>query len=166
MGIHQIDKIASYNGYLQGNSQELDLLFKEMLIVTQEMQKKLVPLFCHCMHPGGILMLGSLETIGQFTDLFSTVDGKSRIFSRTETSLRPESLEFPPSFATGIPVSSWGKAIMKASQNIRTLAEQLTSKYETSIPDHLFQPCFSVAVEYPGRRRMLGWVCYPLTNRK
>ncbi|MDR3540680.1 MAG: chemotaxis protein CheB [Desulfosporosinus sp.] len=32
MGIHQIDKIATYVSYLQENPQELDLLFKELLI--------------------------------------------------------------------------------------------------------------------------------------
>ncbi|MHB1309769.1 MAG: chemotaxis protein CheB [Limisphaerales bacterium] len=32
MGIHQIDKLAGYLRYLQENSQELDLLFKELLI--------------------------------------------------------------------------------------------------------------------------------------
>jgi len=32
MGIHQIDRIASYARYLQENPQELDLLFKELLI--------------------------------------------------------------------------------------------------------------------------------------
>src|SRR6185369_6324711 len=32
MGIHQIDKLAGYVRYLQENSQELDLLFKELLI--------------------------------------------------------------------------------------------------------------------------------------
>ncbi len=32
MGIHQIDKIAVYIRYLQENPQELDLLFKELLI--------------------------------------------------------------------------------------------------------------------------------------
>src|ERR1044071_5911760 len=32
MGIHQINKMAGYVRYLQENSQELDLLFKELLI--------------------------------------------------------------------------------------------------------------------------------------
>ena len=32
MGIHQIDRIGDYVRYLQENSQELDLLFKELLI--------------------------------------------------------------------------------------------------------------------------------------
>jgi two-component system, chemotaxis family, CheB/CheR fusion protein len=32
MGLHQIEKLPAYIRYLQGNSQELDLLFKELLI--------------------------------------------------------------------------------------------------------------------------------------
>jgi chemotaxis methyl-accepting protein methylase len=32
MGIHQIDKIATYVRYLRENSQELELLFRELLI--------------------------------------------------------------------------------------------------------------------------------------
>src|ERR1039458_8140080 len=53
MGIHQINKIADYVRYLQENSQELDLLFKELLIgVTsffrdpaawEELRKKIIP---------------------------------------------------------------------------------------------------------------------------
>jgi CheB methylesterase/CheR methyltransferase, SAM binding domain/CheR methyltransferase, all-alpha domain len=53
MGIHHIDKLAGYVRYLQENSQELDLLFKELLIgVTsffrdpacwEELRKKILP---------------------------------------------------------------------------------------------------------------------------
>jgi two-component system CheB/CheR fusion protein len=53
MGIHQIDKLAGYVRYLQENSQELDLLFKELLIgVTgffrdpacwEELRKNILP---------------------------------------------------------------------------------------------------------------------------
>src|SRR2546427_11318123 len=53
MGIHQIEKIDTYIRYLQENSQELDLLFKELLIgVTsffrdpaawKELRKKIFP---------------------------------------------------------------------------------------------------------------------------
>ena len=32
MGVHQIDKLSGYVRYLRENSQELDLLFKELLI--------------------------------------------------------------------------------------------------------------------------------------
>ena len=53
MGIHQIDKIADYVRYVQENTQELDLLFKELLIgvtsffrdpaVWEELRKKTLP---------------------------------------------------------------------------------------------------------------------------
>jgi len=53
MGIHQIDRIAAYIRYLQENSQELDLLFKELLIgvtsffrdsaVWEELLGKVIP---------------------------------------------------------------------------------------------------------------------------
>ena len=106
---------------------KLDFLSCRNLLIylTQEMQKKLFPLFHYCLHPGAVLMLGSAETIGQFTDLFSTVDGKCRIFRRTDTNLRPEGVEFPSSFVAGISDGHEAKTSTKTSQNLQTLAEQL-----------------------------------------
>ncbi|OGU13064.1 MAG: chemotaxis protein CheB [Geobacteraceae bacterium GWC2_53_11] len=62
MGIHQIDRIASYVRYLQENSQELELLFKELLIgVTnffrdpaswEQLQKEVIPALL-ARHPDG-----------------------------------------------------------------------------------------------------------------
>jgi two-component system CheB/CheR fusion protein len=64
---------------------KLDLLSCRNLLIylAPEMQKKLFPLFHYSLNPGGILFLGSAETIGGFTDLFAPVVGKSRIFRRT-----------------------------------------------------------------------------------
>jgi two-component system CheB/CheR fusion protein len=106
---------------------KLDLLSCRNLLIylTQELQKKLFPLFHYCLHPGGILMLGSAETIGQFNDLFSTVDAKRRLFRRTETNLRPESIEFPSSFVPGRANGHGVTTSAKTSQNLQTLAEQL-----------------------------------------
>jgi chemotaxis methyl-accepting protein methylase/PAS domain-containing protein len=106
---------------------KLDFLSCRNLLIylTQEMQKKLFPLFHYCLHPGGVLMLGSAETIGQFTDLFSTVDGKCRIFRRTDTNLRPEGVEFPSSFVPSISDGHGAKTTTKTSQNLQTLAEQM-----------------------------------------
>ena len=63
------------------------------------MQKKLIPLFHYSLNPGGILFLGSAETIGDFTDLFAPLDGKSRLFRRIESVPRPEPVIFPSSFS-------------------------------------------------------------------
>lgn len=50
-----------------------------------ELQKKLLPLFHYTLNPGGILFLGSSESIGGFQDLFGTVDHKRKIFGRKES---------------------------------------------------------------------------------
>jgi len=63
-------------------------------------QKKLLPLFHYTLVPGGILVLGSSETIGDTRDLFKTLDNKWKIFQRNEilTDFR-QPIEFP----TGLP---------------------------------------------------------------
>jgi two-component system CheB/CheR fusion protein len=66
-------------------------------------QKKLLPLFHYTLTPGGLLVLGSSETIGGFTHLFEPVDKKRKIFRRLETTqpLRQE-LHFPSRSPGGI----------------------------------------------------------------
>jgi chemotaxis methyl-accepting protein methylase len=64
----------------------LDLVScRNLLIYFQpELQRKLLPLFHYALNPGGVLILGSAETIGPFDHLFSAEDGKGRIFRRVE----------------------------------------------------------------------------------
>ena len=66
---------------------KLDLLCCRNLLIyfTAELQKKLLPLFHYTLNPGGILFLGSAETIGGFQDLFDTIDTKWKIFQRRES---------------------------------------------------------------------------------
>jgi len=66
---------------------KLDLLCCRNLLIyfTGELQKKLLPLFHYTLNPGGILFLGSSETIGGFQDLFNTIDSKWKIFQRRES---------------------------------------------------------------------------------
>src|SRR5262249_32171492 len=66
---------------------KLDLLCCRNLLIyfTGELQKKLLPLFHYTLNPGGILFLGSSETIGGFQDLFSTIANKWNLFQRRES---------------------------------------------------------------------------------
>ncbi len=68
----------------------LDLLACRNLLIylTPEAQEKLIPLFHYSLKPGGILCLGSAETIGGFTDLFAALNGKSRLYRRLEPAMR------------------------------------------------------------------------------
>jgi two-component system CheB/CheR fusion protein len=106
---------------------KLDLLSCRNLLIylAPEMQKKLIPLFHYSLGLGGILLLGSAETIGGFTDLFAPLGGKSRIFRRTESGLRPEPLEFPSSFSAAQPSGPEARPAAKPPLSLQSLADQL-----------------------------------------
>jgi len=81
---------------------KLDLLSCRNLLIylSPELQKKLFPLFHYSLNPGGVLFLGSAESIGSFTGLFAPFGGKPRLFRRKEVGLRPQSVEFPSGFVS------------------------------------------------------------------
>ena len=106
---------------------KLDLLSCRNLLIylAAEVQKKLMPLFRYSLGPGGILFLGSAETIGGATDLFVPLSGKSRLFRRTD-SLPAEPVEFPSSFSAGPRTSPEAHpAALKAPASLQSLADQL-----------------------------------------
>jgi chemotaxis methyl-accepting protein methylase len=106
---------------------KLDFLSCRNLLIylAPEMQKKLFPLFHYSLTPGGILFLGSAETVGTFTDLFTPLNNKLRLFRRTGSALRGEPIEFPSSFAPPLPVGSATIATAKPPQNFQSVADQL-----------------------------------------
>jgi two-component system CheB/CheR fusion protein len=78
----------------------LDLLSCRNLLIylNAETQKKLLPLFHYSLSPAGFLFLGSSESIGGSTDLFSPLDNKWKVFKRRETPITRNKLtEFPTS---------------------------------------------------------------------
>lgn len=69
-----------------------------LIYLDTEAQKKLLPLFHYTLNPGGILILGSSETIGSFNTLFQTIDKKWKIFRRQEV---PKNLRQIVDFPSG-----------------------------------------------------------------
>jgi len=67
---------------------KLDLISCRNLLIYMdgELQKKLIPLFHYALNPGGILFLGTSETVGDFSDFFAVMDGKSKqkLYERKE----------------------------------------------------------------------------------
>jgi two-component system CheB/CheR fusion protein len=106
---------------------KLDLLCCRNLLIylAPEMQKKLLPLFHYSLNPGGILFLGSAETVGGFTDLFAPLVGKSRIFRRRECALRPTPVEFPSSFVPAARGGTEARPTPKPPLSLHSLADQL-----------------------------------------
>jgi two-component system, chemotaxis family, CheB/CheR fusion protein len=77
---------------------KLDLLSCRNLLIylDAELQKKLLPLFHYVLKPDGILFLGTSESVDGFTDLFSLVDKKWKLFRRRASSAAAESIvQFP-----------------------------------------------------------------------
>ena len=103
---------------------KLDILSCRNLLIylAPELQKKLVPLFHYSLNPGGILFLGSAESVGAFTDLFSTIDGKSRLYRRLDTVLLTAPVEFPSSFVKPSPEQTLR---VKPPVNLQSLADQV-----------------------------------------
>jgi two-component system CheB/CheR fusion protein len=53
-----------------------------MIYLGPALQKKLLLVFHYALKPDGLLMLGSSETIGGFSDLFVLIDKKEKIYSK------------------------------------------------------------------------------------
>jgi two-component system CheB/CheR fusion protein len=64
----------------------IDLVSCRNLLIYfgQELQQRIVPTFHYALKPGGYLFLGMSESIGQYGDLFATIDKKHRVFQARE----------------------------------------------------------------------------------
>ena len=103
---------------------KLDLVSCRNLLIylTPELQKKLLSIFQYSLNPGGFLFLGSAETTGSFTKLFSPLGEKSHIFRRLDPVLNADRMDFPSASVShqGTPLKP-----TKSETNIQTMAEQL-----------------------------------------
>ena len=81
---------------------KLDILCCRNLLIYFDaaLQRRLLPLFHYSLRPGGVLMLGSSETVGTFSRLFEPIESKLRLYLRLNpvAASGPEFLvkSFPP----------------------------------------------------------------------
>ncbi|RFO98705.1 chemotaxis protein CheR [Rhodoferax lacus] len=80
---------------------QLDLISCRNLLIylRSELQQKLMQLFHYALNPGGILFLGSAESVGDFDNLFTVLDGKSRLYQRREAMMHRTLGNFLPPMA-------------------------------------------------------------------
>lgn len=71
-----------------------------LIYLNGDLQARLVPLLHYSLRKDGILFLGSAETVGQFTNLFSALDRKWKIYQRKEVAVKSNyQVQFvPPSY--------------------------------------------------------------------
>ncbi len=70
---------------------KLDLLSCRNLLIYlgADLQKRLIPLFHYALNQGGVLFLGTSESIGEYADLFAPLDRKAKLYRRKEDPRRP-----------------------------------------------------------------------------
>ncbi|MHB9098689.1 MAG: chemotaxis protein CheB [Syntrophales bacterium] len=125
--IREMVVFAPQNVVMEPPFTKLDILVCRNLLIylAPELQKKLLPLFHYSLNPGGVLFLGSAETIGAFADLFAAVDVKTRIYRRLDTALGARPIEFPSAFAISTLEEPTPAGAQGPTVNLQSLADKL-----------------------------------------
>ncbi|HTV39746.1 MAG TPA: chemotaxis protein CheB [Candidatus Sulfotelmatobacter sp.] len=90
-----------------------------LIYLGPTLQRKVMPVFHYALRPTGLLMLGASETIGAFSDLFTLVDKKSKIYAKKSVQSRPS-----VSFGHELPEPSKGeKEVQPPMQITPTISE-------------------------------------------
>lgn len=100
--IRDMVMFAQHDVVLDPPFTRLDILSCRNLLIYFDatLQRRILPLFHYSLRPGGLLLLGSSETVGSFGPLFEPVEAKLRLYLRRQTASAagPELLlrSFPP----------------------------------------------------------------------
>jgi len=125
--IREMVVFASQNVIKDPPFTKLDILTcRNMLIYMEpELQKKLMALFNYSLNPGGIMLLGTAETLGSHNDGFKELDAKLKIYKRSPIIMPPGLIDFPSSFYQNKAMKTEKKTSPKIVENIQTLADQI-----------------------------------------
>ncbi|WLD56809.1 PAS domain-containing protein [Salinispirillum sp. LH 10-3-1] len=123
---------AQQNVVLDPPFTRLDLISCRNLLIyfDQRLQRKLIPLFHYSLRPGGVLLLGSSETVGRYTQIFTPLQSKLRVYQRQEDAqdgdLRMPVKSFPPlsAIAKELPVSP-SHPPSETPNNLQSAADQV-----------------------------------------
>ena len=119
---------AQHNVIMHPPFTKIDILSCRNLLIylEPELQKKMIGLFYYSLCPAGIMILGSSETLGTQSHLFTSLDLKLKIFNRAVTILAPETVDFPVNTFPRTKTEIIDKEVPSGpARNIQTLADQL-----------------------------------------
>ena len=108
-----------------------------LIYLDAVMQRRIMPLFHYALRPGGVLMLGTAETLGTSADLFTAVDHPHKLYTKVASALRPP-MDFtlqapggrPPTrahvarAATTRPGEAWTCSPRRIASSCRRMARQ------------------------------------------
>ena len=107
---------------------KVDLVSCRNLLIYLEpvLQKKIISLFSYSLNTNGILLLGSAETLGEFTGFFEPIDPKLKLYKRTKLKFAHKFIYFPSTFLnTNKTKAEVTMTTTKVTENIQTLADQI-----------------------------------------
>ena len=125
--IREMVVFAQQNIVMHPPFTKIDILTCRNLLIYMEteLQKKILGLFYYCINPEGIMILGSSESLGKQSNLFTPVDAKLRIFKRADNALSPELFDFPSSFSRTKMTNIEKLTPSSLAPNIQSLADEL-----------------------------------------
>jgi two-component system CheB/CheR fusion protein len=85
-GIRDMLVFSEQNVIKDPSFSKLDLISCRNLLIylNSDLQKKLIMTFHNALNPGGYLFLGTSESVGEFGDLFVSLENKQKIYQRKE----------------------------------------------------------------------------------
>ncbi len=100
-----------------------------LIYLNGDVQREIIPLFHYALNPSGFLFLGSSETVGEFRDLFTVLDRRSKVYQRNEDYLGARRLTagrfFPSVRAPNTaPLHAAEKTAVPQRLRLRELTEQ------------------------------------------
>ena len=126
--IREMVVFAPHNVTMDPPFTKLDLISCRNLLIylTAELQKKLIALFHYSLNPGGILFLGTSETIGRFAELFSLVDTRWKIYRQSQSVQTPtDMVDFAHFYRYAVPAGKVGGKQTVELASIPELANRL-----------------------------------------
>jgi two-component system CheB/CheR fusion protein len=125
--IREMIVFAQHNIIMHPPFTKIDVLTCRNLLIylDSELQKKLIGLFYYSLNPDGLMLLGSSESLGTQSPLFTTVESKLKLYKRSNTTSTPELIDFPSSFSRANMSNTENQMPGKIPANIQTPAEQL-----------------------------------------
>jgi len=88
-----------------------------LIYLSAGLQKEIFPQFHYALNSGGILFLGTSESIGSFDDLFLTIDKKWKIYQRKDTRI-------------SLPVSKLNRLPVSAKESPKAIFKALSSEFQ------------------------------------
>ncbi len=96
-GLRDMVLFAQHDVILDAPFTRLDILSCRNVLIyfNSELQRRLIPLFHYSLRAGGVLALGSSETVGRSQSMFTPHAPKTNIYLRSDHALHAGSVDFP-----------------------------------------------------------------------